>query len=136
MHPDDVLGHKRLADAIAPTALAGGEHVPNRVVFKNYMQARAIQFIQVDATRVAGVSEFIAVSALARKLGQKVVPHVGDVGQLHQHLVLFNHVALGLEKVLLEYIPHLRDRFCQPAEVENGLYLPPQEPGASCDLKE
>ena len=133
-HPDDVLGHKRLAEAIAPTALAVGEHLPNRVVFKNYMQAGAVQFIQVDATRVAGVSEFIAVSLLARKFGLKVVPHVGDVGQLHQHLVLFNHIVLGLEKVFLEYIPHLRDRFVYPAEVRDGLYRPPQEPGASCDL--
>ncbi|MGV3724351.1 MAG: enolase C-terminal domain-like protein [Actinomycetota bacterium] len=135
-HPDDVMAHMTLARVIAPTPLALGEHVPNRVIFKNFMQAKAAEYIQVDAVRVAGVSEFIAVSLLARKFGLKVVPHVGDMGQLHQHLVLFNHVSLGLERVFLEYIPHLRDHFVHPAQVQDGIYRTPQEPGASCDLKE
>ncbi len=87
------------------------------------MQAGAAHFIQVDCTRVGGVSEFIAVSLLARQFGLPVVPHVGDMGQIHQHLVLFNHVALGLDAVFLEYIPHLRDRFTHPAEV-SGRRLP------------
>ncbi|HWX22625.1 MAG TPA: enolase C-terminal domain-like protein [Candidatus Binatia bacterium] len=134
-HPDDVLGHKTLADAIAPTRLALGEHVPNRVVFKNYLQANCAGFIQVDAVRVAGVSEFIAVSVLCRKFGVPVVPHVGDMGQLHQHLVLFNHIALGHEVVFLEHIPHLRDHFVHPCLVEGGVYHTPQEAGASCELK-
>jgi L-fuconate dehydratase len=134
-HPDDILGHKTLADAIAPMKLALGEHVPNRVVFKNYLQAKCAGFIQVDAVRVAGVSEFIAVSLLCRKFGVPVVPHVGDMGQLHQHLVLFNHVALGHEIVFLEYIPHLREHFVHPVRVDGGVYRTPQEPGASCDLK-
>jgi L-fuconate dehydratase len=133
-HPDDVFAHKALAEAIAPSAIALGEHVPNRVLFKNFMRAGAMQFVQVDAVRVAGVSEFITVSLLARKYGLKVVPHVGDMGQLHQHLVLFNHIALGLDKVFLEYIPHLRDHFVHPACVEGGTYRTPQEPGAGCDL--
>ena len=134
-HPDDVVGHKTLADAIAPTRLALGEHVPNRVVFKNYLQARCAGFIQVDAVRVGGVSEFLAVSLLCRKFGTPVVPHVGDMGQLHQHLVLFNHIALGHEAVFLEHIPHLRAHFVHPCKVENGVYQTPQEIGASCDLK-
>ncbi|MEM9658098.1 MAG: enolase C-terminal domain-like protein, partial [Planctomycetota bacterium] len=134
-HPDDVLAHQRLAQAIAPTAIALGEHVPNRVLFKNFMQAGAMQFVQIDAVRVAGVSEFIAISLLARKRGLKVVPHVGDMGQLHQHLVLFNHIALGLERVFLEYIPHLRQHFVHPATVDDGVYRTPQEQGASCDLR-
>ena len=134
-HPDDVLGHKRLADAIAPTKLALGEHVPNRVVFKNYLQARCAGFVQVDAVRVAGVSEFIAVSLLSRKFGVPVVPHVGDMGQLHQHLVLFNHIALGHELLFLEHIPHLREHFVHPCKVEGGVYQTPQEIGSGCDLK-
>jgi len=134
-HPDDVLGHRTLAEAIAPTKLALGEHVPNRVVFKNYLQTRCAGFMQVDAVRVAGVSEFIAVSLLCRKFGVPVVPHVGDMGQLHQHLVLFNHIALGHEIVFLEHIPHLRDHFVHPCLVEGGLYRTPREAGASCDLK-
>ena len=134
-HPDDVLGHKTLAEAITPTKLALGEHVPNRVVFKNYLQARCAGFIQVDAVRVAGVSEFLAVSLLSRKFGVPVVPHVGDMGQMHQHLVLFNHVALGHEVVFLEHIPHLREHFVHPCQVSGGVYKTPQEAGASCDLK-
>ena len=133
-HPDDVLAHKIIADAVAPIRLALGEHVPNRVVFKNYLQTRCAGFIQVDAVRVAGISEFIAISLLSRRFGIPVVPHVGDMGQIHQHLVLFNHVALGQDIVFLEYIPHLREHFRHPAVVRDGVYQTPQEPGASSDL--
>jgi L-fuconate dehydratase len=134
-HPDDVLAHKTLADAIAPTKLAIGEHVPNRIVFKNYLQIRCAGFIQADAVRVGGVSEFISVSLLCRKYGIPVVPHVGDMGQLHQHLVLFNHISLGHEALFLEHIPHLQKYFVNPVHIEGGVYKTPQEPGSSCDLK-
>lgn len=133
-HPDDVLAHQTLARAISPVKVAVGEHIPNRVLFKNYMQAGAAHFIQVDCTRVGGISEFITVSLLARHFNLPVVPHVGDMGQIHQHLVLFNRVALGHETIFLEYIPHLRDYFRYPAIVEGGVYRPPQEPGSSSDL--
>lgn len=134
-HPDDVLAHQTLARAIAPLLLAVGEHIPNRVLFKNFMQSGAAHFIQVDCTRVGGISEFITVSLLAKKFGLPVVPHVGDMGQIHQHLVLFNHIALGHERLFLEYIPHLRDHFTRPAQVEGGVYRTPQEPGMNSDLK-
>lgn len=134
-HPDDVLAHRTLADAIAPVKIALGEHVPNRVLFKNYLQTRCAGFIQVDAVRVAGVSEFLAVSLLSRKFGVPVVPHVGDMGQLHQHLVLFNHIAAGHPALFLEYIPHLAEHFVHPADVRDGRYATPREPGASSDLK-
>jgi len=134
-HPDDVLGHQTIAGAIAPLRVAAGEHVPNRVVFKNYLQAGAMHFCQVDAVRVAGISEFLVISLMARKYGIPVVPHVGDMGQLHQHLVLFNHIALGHEALFLEHIPHLRNRFEYPAEIENGRYATPREPGCACDLR-
>jgi len=134
-HPDDILAHKTLADAIAPLKLALGEHVPNRVIFKNYLQTGSAGFIQVDAVRVAGVSEFLAVSLLARKFGIPVVPHVGDMGQLHQHLVLFNHIGMGHEALFLEHIPHLREHFIHPVRVEEGVYHTPEEPGSGCDLK-
>lgn len=133
-HPDDVLAHQTLARAIAPIPLALGEHVPNRVLFKNYLQAGTAGFIQVDCVRVGGVSEFITVSLLARKFGVPVIPHVGDVGQIHQHLVLFNHIAMGNPRLFLEYIPHLRQYFKHPAEVTGGVYRTPQEPGSSSDL--
>ncbi len=133
-HPDDVFAHAELARAIAPIKVAAGEMIPNRVLFKNMFQAGALHFVQVDTTRVGGVSEFITISLLARKYGLPVVPHVGDMGQVHQHLVLFNRVALGLDEVFLEYIPHLRDRFAEPARVEDGRYLVPTVPGSSSDL--
>ena len=120
-HPDDVLAHQTLARAIAPLKLAIGEHLPNQIMFKNYLQADAAGFIQPDCVRLGGVSEFIAVSLMARKYGIPVVPHVGDMGQIHQHLVLFNHIALGHEAIFLEYIPHLRQHFTDPARVEGGV---------------
>ena len=134
-HPDDIQAHRILAEAIAPSRIALGEQVPNRVVFKNFMQAGAVHFVQPDCTRLAGVSEFLTVSLLARAFRLPVVPHVGDMGQIHQHLVLFNHIALGHEALFLEYIPHLRDYFVHPARVEDGVYRTPQEPGSSSDLR-
>lgn len=133
-HPDDILAHKILSESLAPLKIAAGEHVPNRILFKNYMQLKAMDFVQVDAVRVGGVSEFITISLLARKYGLPVVPHVGDMGQLHQHLVLFNHISMGHEAVFLEHIPHLRTHFVQPVIVEGGVYRTPMEVGSSCDL--
>jgi L-fuconate dehydratase len=135
-HPDDAMAHAELARAIAPVKIAAGEHIPNRVLFKNFMQLGALHFVQADVTRLAGVSEFLAVSLLARKFNLPLVPHAGDMGQIHQHLVLFNHIAIGHEVLFLEHIPHLRSQFVFPAELEGGVYRPPQEPGASTDLVE
>lgn len=134
-HPDDIMAHHTLASIYGRRRIAAGEHVPNRVVFKNYFQMECLGFCQVDAVRVAGVSEFLAISLLARTFGVTVVPHVGDMGQLHQHLVLFNHIAIGHEALFLEHIPHLREHFVHPCRVEGGVYRTPQEPGAGCDLK-
>ncbi len=135
-HPDDIEAHARLAARLAPLRIALGEHVPNRVMFKNFLRRSAMHFVQADCTRLAGVPEFLAVSLLARKHNRPVVPHVGDMGQIHQHLVLFNHIALGHEALLLEYIPHLRGYFVHPARVEDGAYRTPAEPGCSSDLLE
>jgi L-fuconate dehydratase len=134
-HPDDIRAHRTLAEAIKPIPIALGEHVPNRIMFKNFMQAEAVHIVQVDCTRVAGISEFLTVSLLARRFGLRVVPHVGDMGQIHQHLVLFNHIAMGHEVVFLECIPHLRSHFVNPAHIENGVYVTAQLPGSSSDLK-
>ena len=135
-HPDDVAAHRKLARAIAPMRIALGEHVPNRVMFKNFIEAAAVHFVQADCTRLAGVSEFLSVALLAQKFGLPVVPHVGDMGQIHQHLVLFNHIALGQPVIFLEYIPHLRQHFVNPAIVEGGVYKTPEVPGLSADLVE
>ncbi|WP_342085305.1 enolase C-terminal domain-like protein [Dyadobacter sp. OTU695] len=135
-HPDDVTGHQAIARAIAPFKVATGEHIPNKVIFKNFLQAGAMDFCQVDAVRVGGVSEFLTISLLSRKMGIPVVPHVGDMGQIHQHLVLFNHIGMGHEHLFLEHIPHLRPYFVNPAEISDGYYHTPQTPGSSSDLKD
>jgi L-fuconate dehydratase len=133
-HPDDLLAHQTIARAIAPVKVAAGEHVPNAIVFKNYLQLGAMHFVQADCVRVGGISEFITISLLARHYDLPVAPHVGDMGQIHQHLVLFNHIALGHQKLFLEYIPHLRQHFVHPASVRDGVYHTPMEPGSSSDL--
>jgi L-fuconate dehydratase len=135
-HPDDVLAHSALADFIYPVKLAVGEHLPNRVVFKNYLQHSCAGFMQVDAVRVGGVSEFMTISLLCKKYGIPVVPHVGDMGQLHQHLVLFNHIRVGHEALFLEHIPHLQKHFVHPVVVKDGVYQIPQAAGSTCELKD
>ena len=133
-HPDDITGHQALSRHIYPMKIALGEHVSNRIGFKNYLQLKCVDFVQVDAVRVAGVSEFITVSLLCKKYGIPVVPHVGDMGQLHQHLVLFNHISLGHEALFLEHIPHLKAHFRYPVEIIEGKYKTPLAVGSSCDF--
>ena len=133
--PDDILAHKEIANAIKPIPVAVGEAVSNRVIWKNFLQAEAVGVVQADCTRLAGISEYLAVSILSTKYPVKVIPHVGDMGQIHQHIVFFNHIALNHTKLFLEYIPHLRDHFVNPASVIDGFYQVPQDPGCSTDLK-
>ncbi|TLV01482.1 enolase C-terminal domain-like protein [Dyadobacter luticola] len=135
-HPDDVIGHQTIARNIAPLKVATGEHIPNKVIFKNFFQAKAMDFCQVDAVRVGGVSEFLTISLLSKRMGIPVVPHVGDMGQIHQHLVLFNHIGMGHEHLFLEHIPHLKQHFINPAEIVDAYYQVPQIPGSSSDLKD
>ena len=133
-HPDDVYAHVVLSREIAPVKMAAGEHIPNRVLFKNFFHYGGVHFVQADCTRLAGVSEFLTVSLMAKKFNLPIVPHVGDMGQLHQHLVLFNHIAVNHEIVFLEHIPHLKEHFVFPANVRDGFYETPEEPGASTDM--
>jgi L-fuconate dehydratase len=134
LHPDDVMGHRALVQAIAPLRVALGEHVPNAVLFKSFLQAGALHFAQPDCVRLGGVSEFLTVALLCRAAGVPVLPHVGDMGQIHQHLVLWNHVALAAEASFLEHIPHLREHFREPARLVEGRYVTPEAPGASTEL--
>ena len=133
--PDDILAHRQLAREWSPIPIAVGESIPNRVVWKNYLRNQAVGIVQADCTRLAGISEYLVVSIMATQFPVQVIPHVGDMGQIHQHLVLFNHIALGHDVVLLEHIPHLRDQFVFPVRVEQGHYVVPQEPGTGAALK-
>lgn len=135
-HPDDLTAHIALAKEISPLKLALGEHVPNKIIFKNFIQSGCMSFNQVDAVRVGGISEFISISLMSKKFGIPVVPHVGDMGQIHQHMVLYNHIGMDHEALFLEHIPHLQSHFKNPVLIKDGHYQVPQEAGMSADLKE
>ncbi|MFF5898590.1 L-fuconate dehydratase [Streptomyces argenteolus] len=135
--PDDVLGHAAVR-AGQPVKVATGEHVANRVVFKQLLQARAVDFVQIDAARVAGVNENLAVLLLAAKFGVPVCPHAGGVGlcELVQHLSMFDYVAVSgtREDRVIEYVDHLHEHFADPVVIEDGRYVTPRAPGFSARM--
>jgi L-fuconate dehydratase len=131
--PDDILGHAAIARAIAPVPVVTGEHAQNRVIFKQLLQAGAIAACQVDACRLAGVNEVVAVLLLAAKFGVPVCPHAGGVGlcELVVHLSAFDYVAVSgsLEGRMVEYVDHLHEHFTEPVRVDGGRYSLPRDPG-------
>jgi L-fuconate dehydratase len=137
--PDDVLGHVAIARAIAPIRLATGEHVHNRVMFKQFLQAEAIGFCQVDSCRLGGVNEVLAVLLLAAKFGVPVCPHAGGVGlcEYVQHLSLFDYIAVSadLTDCVIEYVEHLHEHFLYPVVMRGGRYVPPEKPGYSAQMR-
>lgn len=137
--PDDALGHGAIAKAIAPVGVATGEHCANRVLFKQLMQAGGLAFCQVDACRLGGVNEVLAVLLLAAKFGIPVCPHAGGVGlcEYVQHLSAFNYVAVApsLEGVLIEYSDHLHEHFLDPVVIRNARYVLPEAPGYSITMR-
>jgi L-fuconate dehydratase len=139
--PDDVLGHAAIARALNPLGIgvATGEMCQNRVMFKQFMQAGAMQFCQVDSCRLGGVNEVLAVYLLAKKFGVPVCPHAGGVGlcEYVQHLAVWDYVACGasLENRVLEYVDHLHEHFETPVRIRNGRYAVPSEAGYSINMK-
>ena len=137
--PDDVLGHAAIARAVAPIGVATGEHCQNRVIFKQLMQAGAIRFCQIDACRLGGVNEVIAVLLLAAKFNIPVCPHAGGVGLCEhvQHLSIFDYLCVSgsLENRIIEYVDHLHEHFVDPVTMRHGRYLPPTQPGYSTEIK-
>jgi L-fuconate dehydratase len=136
--PDDVLGHAAIRRAVRPVRIATGEHVQNRIVFKQLLQAEAVDIVQIDAARVAGVNENIAILLLAAKFGVPVCPHAGGVGlcELVQHLSMFDYVAVSgtLEDRVIEYVDHLHEHFVDPVVIRHGRYRPPTAPGFSAEM--
>ncbi|MFD2419562.1 enolase C-terminal domain-like protein [Amycolatopsis pigmentata] len=136
--PDDVLGHAAIAGALAPMRVATGEHVQNRVVFKQLLAARAISVLQLDAARVGGVNENVAILLLAAKFGVPVCPHAGGVGlcEVVRHLAMADYVAVSGDATgrWLEWVDHLHEHFPDPAVVRGGRYLAPVAPGFSARL--
>jgi L-fuconate dehydratase len=137
--PDDVLGHRRIREAIAPIRVATGEHVQNRVVFKQLLQLEAIDVCQVDCCRLGGVNEVLAVLLLAAKFGVPVCPHAGGVGlcEYAQHISMFDYVAVGasLENRVCEFVDHLHEHFVDPVVVARGRYQVPTAPGYSIEIR-
>jgi L-fuconate dehydratase len=136
--PDDVLGHARIRRDVHPIRVATGEHVQNRVIFKQLFQAQAIDICQIDACRIGGVNEALAVLLLAARFGIPVCPHAGGVGlcEYVQHLAFFDFIAVSgsLDQRVVEWVDHLHEHFVDPAVVEGGRYVAPTAPGYSIEM--
>lgn len=136
--PDDVLGHKAISDAIGPIGVATGEACQNRVIFKQLLQSKAIQYCQIDSCRVGGVNEILPILLMAQKFGIVVCPHAGGVGLCEhvQHLSVFDYVSISgsMEGRVIEFVDHLHEHFVDPAVVSGGRYQTPSKPGYSITM--
>lgn len=137
--PDDILGHATIRRAIRPIGVATGEHCPNRVMFKQLMQAQAIDFCQFDNCRLGGLNEALAVLLLAAKFGVPVCPHAGGLGlcEYGQHVSLIDYLCVSgsLQNRAIEFADHLHEHFLDPVVVRNGRYVPPTAPGFSIEMR-
>ncbi|MCH8196595.1 MAG: L-fuconate dehydratase [Proteobacteria bacterium] len=133
--PDDVLGHATIRKGVHPVGIATGENCANRVLFKQFFQAEAIDFCQIDSCRLGGVNEVLAVMLMAAKFGVPVCPHAGGVGlcEYVQHLSIIDYIAISasLEDRVTEYVDHLHEHFTEPCVIRDGRYMPPAAPGYS-----
>jgi L-fuconate dehydratase len=138
--PDDILGHARIRREASPVRIATGEHVQNRIVFKQLLQAQAIDVLQLDSCRVAGVNENLAILLLAAKFKVPVCPHAGGVGlcEYVQHLAMFDYLAVSatLEDRVIEFVDHLHEHFLDPVVIHNGRYQLPAMPGYSIQIRQ
>ena len=137
--PDDVVGHAEIAKRVSPIRIATGEHAHNRVMFKQLLRLGGTHVVQIDATRVAGVNENLAILLLAAKYGVPVCPHAGGVGlsEVVQHLAMFDYVAVGGSRDgrMIEYADSLHEHFVDPVVVEHGRYRAPTRPGSGATIK-
>uniref|UniRef100_A0A8C5SJL1 Enolase superfamily member 1 n=1 Tax=Laticauda laticaudata TaxID=8630 RepID=A0A8C5SJL1_LATLA len=140
--PDDILGHATIGKALAPLGIgvATGEQCHNRVMFKQFLQAQALSYLQVDSCRLGSVNENLSVLLMAKKFKIPVCPHAGGVGlcELVQHLIIFDYISVSgsLENRMCEYVDHLHEHFKYPIVIMNASYMPPQEAGYSSEMKE
>ena len=137
--PDDIAGHRAIRDAVAPIQVATGEMCQNRIMFKQFIAGGAIDVVQIDACRVGGVNEVLAILLLAAKYGLPVCPHAGGVGlcEYVQHLAMIDYVCIAgtREGRVVEYVDHLHEHFIDPCVVRGAAYLPPSAPGFSITMK-
>ncbi|KAK8149465.1 L-galactonate dehydratase [Beauveria asiatica] len=137
--PDDIFGHKAIREALKPHGIgvATGEMCQNRVMFKQLLMNGAIDVCQVDACRLGGVNEVLAVLLMANKFGVPIVPHSGGVGlpEYTQHISTIDYVVVSGKQSVLEYVDHLHEHFLHPSVIVNGYYRTPIEPGYSVEMK-
>jgi L-fuconate dehydratase len=137
--PDDILGHAAIARAVAPIRVATGEHVHNRVMFKQFLQAGGLSVCQIDAARLGGVNEVLAVMLMAAEFGVPVCPHAGGVGlcELVQHLSAVDYIAISgsLDGRMIEYVDHLHEHFLDPVVIRSASYVLPTRPGYSAEMR-
>ncbi|XP_063307574.1 mitochondrial enolase superfamily member 1 [Pelobates fuscus] len=140
--PDDILGHATISKALSPLGIgvATGEQCHNRVMFKQFLQANALQYLQIDSCRLGSVNENLAVLLMAKKFNIPVCPHAGGVGlcELVQHLIIFDYISVSgsLENRMCEYVDHLHEHFKYPISIHHAAYMPPHDPGYSTEMKE
>ena len=138
--PDDILGHARIRREVPSVRIATGEHCHNRVMFKQLLQAQAIDVLQLDSCRVGGVNENLAILLLAAKFNIPVCPHAGGVGlcEYVQHLAIFDFlsVSASMQDRVIEFVDHLHEHFLTPVRIHRGHYLLPTEPGYSIQIRE
>lgn len=137
--PDDIEGHRKIREAVVPVEVATGEMCQNRIIFKQLIMRDAIDVVQIDACRLGGVNEILAVLLMAAKYGRKVCPHAGGVGlcEYVQHLSMIDYVAIcgTREGRVIEYVDHLHEHFVDPCVIENAAYRAPAKPGFSIEMK-
>ena len=137
--PDDIIGHKKIKDAIYPIKVATGEAVQNRVIFKQLISENAIDIVQVDACRMGGLNEVLAVQLIASKQDLPVWPHAGGVGlcEYSQHLAMIDYLCISgrRDEQVIEYVDHLHEHFLNPCQIKNAAYMLPKESGFSVEMK-
>ena len=137
--PDDVEGHRKIREGVAPVKVATGEMCQNRIMFKQFIMRGAIDVVQIDSCRLGGVNEILAVMLMAAKYDLPVCPHAGGVGlcEYVQHLSMVDYVCIAgtREGRVVEYVDHLHEHFLEPCVIENAAYMPPAAPGFSIEMK-
>ncbi|NP_001106599.1 mitochondrial enolase superfamily member 1 [Xenopus tropicalis] len=140
--PDDILGHATISKALSPLniGVATGEQCHNRVMFKQFLQANALQYLQIDSCRLGSVNENLSVLLMSKKFNVPVCPHAGGVGlcELVQHLILFDYISVSgsLDNRMCEYVDHLHEHFMYPVIISRAAYMPPKDPGYSTEMKD
>lgn len=137
--PDDIEGHRKIREAVAPVQVATGEMCQNRIIFKQLIMRNAIDVVQVDSCRLGGINEILAVMLMAAKYDLKVCPHAGGVGlcEYVQHISIIDYLCIAgtREGRVIEFVDHLHEHFIDPCVIQNAAYMPPQRPGFSIEMK-